>query len=119
VVKTVFLLKRKPGLSPAEFREHYEEVHAPLEISLLPNIRKSVRNYITKNVMPASVEEPDFDCITEIWFNDNLESVKAVIDAANRQGDTTNQAMRHSGKVFMDTSKTVYLIVEEVESEIG
>jgi len=118
VVKAIFLLKRKFGLTHAEFREHYEEVHAPLEIGLLPNIRKSVRNYVTTNVMPDSVEELDFDCITEIWFDDNLDGVQAVIDAATGGGGS-NQALRHSGKVFLDTPKTVYLIVEEVESEIA
>jgi len=115
MVKAMLLLKRKPGLSLAEFRQQYEEVHAPLVLKQYPTPRKYVRNYITTNVMPAGVEELDFDCITEIWFDD---SVQTVIDAVTGGGDA-GQAMHHSGKVFLDTPKMVYLIVEEVESEIA
>jgi len=100
VVKAMLPLKRKPGLTPAEFRQQYEEVHAPLVLKQYPTPRKYVRNYITTNVMPAGVEELDFDCITEIWY-DNLESIQAVIDALTGGGDAS-QAMRHSGKVFLD-----------------
>jgi len=108
------MLKRKPGLTPAEFRRQYEEVHAPLALSLFPTIRKYVRNYITTNVMSADAEEPDFDCISEHWF-DNVEDVQAMMGAMTADA---GQALGHSGKVFLDMPKMVYLLVEEVESEI-
>jgi len=118
MVKIIFLLKRKPGLTPAEFRQQYEEVHAPLALSLFPNVRRYVRNYIMTNVMPADAEEPDFDCITEIWLDDNVEGTHTMIDATTGRGDPS-QALGHSGKVFLDATKVVRLIVEEVESELG
>jgi len=118
MVKAMFLLKRKPGLTPAEFRQQYEEVHAPLALSLFPNLRRYVRNYIATNVMPADVEEPDFDCITEIWFDNDVEGIQTMIDAMTGRGEPS-QALGHSGKVFLDAIKVVCLIVEEVESEIA
>ncbi|MFC2000100.1 EthD domain-containing protein [Chloroflexota bacterium] len=117
MVKAILLLKRKPGLTSAEFRQQYEDVHAPLVLKQYPNIRKYVRNYITTNVMPADVEEPDFDCITEVWFDD-MEGVQAIMDTMTGGGDAS-QALRHSGKVFVDAPKMAYLIVEEVESGIA
>ena len=77
-----------------------------------------MRNYITTNVMPADVEEPDFDCITEIWLDNSEEGVQAMINAMNGRGDHS-QALGHSGKVFLDATKMVRLIVEEIESEMG
>jgi len=118
MVKAILLLKRKPGLTPAEFRQQYEEVHAPLVLKQYPDIRKYVRNYVATNVIPADVEEPDFDCITEVWFDNNVEGVQAIMDTMTG-GGVASQALRHSGKVFVDAPKMAYLIVEEVESEIG
>jgi len=115
MVKAIFLLKRNLGLTPAEFRQQYEEVHVPLEMSLLPNIRRSVRNYITTNIIPADAEEPDFDCITELWFDD-MEGFQAMMDAGDGEA---GQALRHSAQVFVDGTKTVHFLVEEVESEIA
>ena len=114
MVKAIYLLKRKPGLSRAEFREHYEKVYVPLTLGLFPTIRKSVRNYIIPDDIPTGAAEPDFDCMTEVWFDDT-EGYQAMIDAA--AGDA-GQAVLHCEKVFLDETETVYSLVEEVESEI-
>ena len=114
MVKGIALLKRKPGLTPAEFREHYEEVHAPLALSLFPTIRKYVRNYITTSIIDNGVEEPDFDCIAEHWF-DSMEDIQSMIDTSAGHAGV---ALDHSEKVFADGTKTVFFLVEEVESEI-
>ena len=36
-----------------------------------------MRNYV---VVPFGTEEPDFDCIMEVWFDD-VEGAQAVSDA--------------------------------------
>jgi len=116
MIKRIILLKRKPGLSPEQFRKQYEEVHVPLALNLLPTVRKFVRNYvITTNAIPTSNEEPEFDCITEQWFDD-MEAYQAMMEAA--AGDA-GQALKHSGQVFVDGAAVVRFLVEEVESEIG
>ena len=119
MVKAMFLLKRKPGLTPAEFRQQYEEVHAPLALSLFPNLRRYVRNYIATNVIAGSAAEPDFDCIAEQWFDD-MEGFQAMIDTmTGTSAGHASQALGHSAQVFLDTTKTALVLVEEVESEIG
>jgi len=115
MIKAIVLFKRKAGLSLAEFREHYEGVYVPLTLGLFSTIRKSVRNYIIPNTTPPGAAEPDFDCITEVWFDD-IEGYQAMIDIS--AGDA-GQAVIHCQKVFLDETKTVYSFVEEVESEIG
>jgi len=115
MVKTIYLIKKKPGLTPAEFREHYEEVYVPLALSLYPTIRKSVRNYTIPNDIPTNAVDLDFDCMTEVWFDD-MEGFQAMVDTAN--GDA-GQADVHCQKVFIDLTQTAYSLVEEVESEIA
>ena len=67
MVKAIALIKRKPGLSREEFVKHYEEVHAPLILGLLTTIKRYARNHI---IVPAGAEEPEFDCVTELWYDD-------------------------------------------------
>ena len=116
MIKSILLIKRKSGLSLEKFRKQYEEVHVPLALNLLPTIRIFVRNYvITTNVSPTSPAEPEFDCITELWFDD-MEAYQVMMDA--EAGDA-GQALKHSGQVFVDGATAVRLLVEEVESDIN
>jgi uncharacterized protein (TIGR02118 family) len=115
MVKGIALLKRKPGLSVEEYRKHYEESHAPLALSLFPTIRKYVRNYVTKIAFPADAPELDFDCITEQWFDD-VEGFQAMMNAGAGEA---GRAIANDEKKFLDRARTVYLLVEEVESEIN
>ena len=118
MVKGIVFLKRKSGLSREEFREQYEGVHVPLALSLLPTMRRYVRNYITANVISGSAAEPDFDCIAEQWFDD-MEGFQTMIDTmTGTSAGHASQALGHSVMVFLDTTKTAYVLVEEVESEI-
>ena len=114
MIKWIALIKRRPGLSRAEFREHYEEVYVPLALSLYPTIRKHVRNYIIPDDLHAGAVEPDLDCVTEVWFDD-MKGYQAMFDAA--AGDA-GQADIHCEKVFLDMTQTLYSLFEEVESEI-
>lgn len=111
--KGIALLKRNPGLSPEQFRKHYEEVHAPLALKLVPTVRKYVRNHITTVAFPPGAGEPEFDCITEQWFDD-VEGFQSMMDIT---ASDTGRALREDMERLLDTSKTVYLLVEEVASE--
>jgi len=115
MVKGIALLKRKPGLSPEEFRKHYEGSHAPLALKLVPTIRKYVRNYVTTTAFPPGAEEPEYDCITEQWFDD-MEGFQAMMDTA---GTEDGRVIAEDEEKFLDRTKTVYILVKEVESEIA
>src|SRR5690349_8014228 len=68
------LLKRKPGISFEQFREHYETSHALLGEKFFGHLLKSYR----RNYTPAgtrfsdhgSAAENAYDCITELVFKD-------------------------------------------------
>ncbi len=109
MVKGIALLKRKPGLSPEEFRRHYEEVHAPLIRRLVPSIRKYVRNYVTVRPFPPAAGQPEFDCVTEQWF-DSMEGFQEMMAAMSGEA---GRAIRADERTFLDRGQTVYLIAEE------
>lgn len=70
--KCIALLKKKPGLSRAEFIEYYENRHSVLARKLLPGIRDYRRNFLDPDGAVLSPGAPaiDFDVVTEMWFAD-------------------------------------------------
>jgi hypothetical protein len=110
MVKEMVSIKSKPGLSREEFIKKYEEELAPLILKLCPGIKKYVRNYVRTPLTAPDPNALPFDCITEVWYED-MEAFKAFAQFA----------MSEKGKVifdlegtFMDTTKTVAVLVKEV-----
>ncbi|RLC96922.1 MAG: EthD family reductase [Chloroflexi bacterium] len=110
MVKEMVLVKRKPGLSREEFIRQYEEVMAPLMLKHCPGIKKYARNYVrTKLMAPPGMEELEFDCITEVWY-ESKEAFKAFAEfAMSDQG----KVIFDTEETFMDTSKTIAVLMEE------
>ena len=72
-MKVVALLTRRPGITHEDFVEHYESVHAPLILRSFPQIMAYRRNFVDRSeiIGAVGVEEPAFDVITEMWFEDH------------------------------------------------
>ena len=130
MVKTIVLIKRKPGLTQEEFVRRYEEVHAPLALKHNPTIRKHVRNHVTTLQTPPANKELGFDCITEVWFDDT-EASKAGLQTVpiiypkeydklldSWMSAEAAQAIREDEESFMDRSKIVLFQVDERVSVI-
>ena len=110
MVKEMVMLKKKEGISREDFVRKYEEELVPLILKLCPSIRKYARNYVRIFLTAPDPNALPFDCITEVWY-ENMEAFKAFAQLA----------MSEKGKVifdlegtFMDTSKTVAVLVREV-----
>ncbi|HEX4559765.1 MAG TPA: EthD domain-containing protein [Mycobacterium sp.] len=74
MIKVFGYLKRKPGLSAAEFADYYESNHVPLVLSkaFRPTVYK--RNYIRRgDAFNIEGDEIGFDCMTELVFADREE----------------------------------------------
>lgn len=56
---------RRPGLSQAEFNDHYRTNHSALAREHHPGIGRYVQNFITEKLNP---EAPDLDAIAELHF---------------------------------------------------
>jgi len=111
MIKSVAFIKRKSTITREEFARHYEEVHAPLAIKLFPTIKKYARNHIIRTI---GGEEPDFDCISEFWFDDE-EGIQALFETLNSDA---GKPIHDDEETFMDRDKTIALIVDERVSDI-
>lgn len=100
--KFMVMMKRKPGITREEFRKYYEEVHAPAALARFP-IRRYVRNYI---MVPPGAPEPDFDCITEFWY-DSMDDAVSTARIWKHQGGLGDETS------FIDTASQVSFQVEE------
>lgn len=71
MVRLTCLLRRKPGLSPAEFHDHWEHVHGPLVLST-----KSGSHVLRYEQHPRPLtdyqgdDDPGYDGVTVQWFAD-------------------------------------------------
>lgn len=110
MVKAIALVKRKPGLSRDEFVKHYEEVHAPLALRHLPAVERYVRNHITSSLGSG---EPEFDCVTELWFTD-MEGYKAMW---HFWSSDAGRVIRDNEDSFLDRSKSLFFLVDEKVSK--
>ena len=110
MVKWVLFVRRKQGLTIEEFRDHYENVHAPLAKRLLP-IRRYERNYLLPTpLMP----DPPYDVVTEFWF-DSAEDAQAARDwyAADE-----TQTLQRDEAAFMDRDSMIMYDAEERASPV-
>jgi uncharacterized protein (TIGR02118 family) len=120
-MKMIVLFRRKPGLTSAQFREHYEERHAPLALKLFPYLKGYRRNYIRHDLHHARAGQEvfsanlDFDAITEITFADRSDydrMVREMADPAIREQVVTDEQR------FLDRSATVVFMVDEYSSPL-
>ena len=109
MLKTIALIKRKPGISREEFVKHYEEVHAPLALKHFPTFKRYVRNY---PIAMPSAEELDFDCITEFWFDD-LEGAMKVQEILGDYKTEVGKIFLADEETFQDRGKTRTLLIDE------
>jgi uncharacterized protein (TIGR02118 family) len=110
--KVAALIKRKPGLSRAEFMEYYERSHAPLARKCFPQIVQYRRNFIDLNgaiIMPG-MPEPDFDSVTEIWYRDR-EAYDEMLSTHFMKG--VQETIENDERNFLDQTMTRMIKLEE------
>jgi hypothetical protein len=112
MIKTILFVKRKEGFTREQFMKRYEEVHAPLAIKYLPNLKKYTRSYV---IVPPGGKEPDFDCITEFWWDTAEDRLK---DFESYASGPAREVLPADEEVFMNRGSMHSVVAEEVASKI-
>jgi uncharacterized protein (TIGR02118 family) len=90
MIKTIAFLKRKAGLSHAQFVDYYETRHVPLILSIAPQVCEYRRNFLLSDgaITPAGAAPFEYDVVTELWYADEAayqSAMAAFTDPVNAQ----------------------------------
>jgi uncharacterized protein (TIGR02118 family) len=112
MIKTIAFLKCKAGLTREAFIHYYETRHAPLILSIAPQICDYRRNFLVAGgaIVAAGAAAPDFDVVTELWYPDKAAfaaAMAAFTDPVNAQRIAADEE-----HVF-DRAHTRFYTVEE------
>ena len=103
MIKLVYCITKKPGLTDEEFLCYWENVHGPIG-ARIPGLRKLVQS--RRLTVPGDSRPSDYDGMAELWFND----VEALL-AARRSPEW--KASGEDEVKFIDHKKVAYFVSEE------
>jgi uncharacterized protein (TIGR02118 family) len=105
MIKLVYCITKKPGLSDEEFFDYWKNIHGPIG-ARIPGLRRLVQSHTISGTHP--IRAADYDGMAELWFDD-LQSLLAARSTAEWQASTEDE------KSFIDHRKVALFITEEVE----
>lgn len=112
VYKILLFLKRRPGMSVADFRDYYENTHVKLAEKYSTGLLRYVRRYLD----PVGGEELPFDVITELWLDDR--ATFEAVAAFTAKNQPPPEILEDEKRLF-DRSKTRVATTVEFDSALG
>ena len=104
MVKLVAFFRRKSGLTPEQFHQHWRTTHAELVVR-----QQGMRRYVQNHTLLSSYArgEPDYDGVAEAWFDDT----QAMRDLAP---SPAYAAVRADEANFIDAASMGVVLTDEV-----
>ena len=107
VVKLVYCITRRPGMSVDEFSRYWREIHGPIG-RRIPGLRRLVQSHPIPD--PDQMGPPTFDGMAELWFDD-LAALRTARHSAEWKASSEDEAN------FIDKRRTALFLTEEHEIE--
>jgi uncharacterized protein (TIGR02118 family) len=105
MVKLVFFFKRRQDLTPEEFRQHWLDVHGPLAMTHIAELRRYVQNH-TLDFEYADGHEPAYDGLVEAWMDD-VDALRGT------EASAAHQLVRSDEPNFLDVRRVSSMAVAE------
>jgi uncharacterized protein (TIGR02118 family) len=102
MVKAIYLIRRKPGMSHEDFHRYWREVHGAIA-ARIPGLRR----YVQCHAIAHDGHEGDFDGAAEVWFDD-MHAVRAAVESSEYAAAREDEAR------FIDLERTALIFTEEV-----
>ncbi len=116
MVKLVFMLKRRQGMSREDFLRYYEQNHARLGEKYVPNAVRYVRRFIDPMAGPSGGGDAEYDVLTELWFANQGEMDKAMTLLSDPKVHAEIEA---DEKVLFDRAATRMYTITERDSKMS
>jgi uncharacterized protein (TIGR02118 family) len=65
MIKLVYCITKRAGLTDEEFFRYWENIHGPIGVRI-PRLRKLVQSH--RLTVPGDKTRPDYDGVAELWF---------------------------------------------------
>ncbi len=104
MVKLIYCITRKPGMSVEEFQRYWRETHGPIA-ARLSGLRRYVQCH-TLSELYVGERPPAYDGAAELWFDD-LESLRQAMASPEVR------AAREDERNFIDHSRVALILTEE------
>lgn len=119
MVKVMILDRRKQGMSFEAFRDYYENVHAPMFLSMVPEISGYRRNYLSpiaavENLEGWDLDTPDYDCIVEMIYKTQEDYDNAMAFLLSEAA----QPLAEDEENFLDRRSMALFAADPVDSSI-
>lgn len=103
MVKTIIVLKRKPGMRVEAFQEYWRTTHADL-VKKVPELRRYAQCHTLLSGYHKG--EPVYDGVAELWYDDT-SAMRRITDAPE------SRAALADDQHFLDTSQMAFILTEE------
>jgi len=107
VIKLISVKTRRPDLSRAEFRRHYEGRHVPLGLGFRE--RFGWARYARSYVVAVRAGAVGFDCLTEFWYASDAALARTRAFA----GSPEFRVLDEDDRRFLDVGRRLAFEVEE------
>ena len=104
MVKLIYGINRKPGMSVEEFQHYWRETHGPIA-ARLPGVRRYVQCHTLPELYTGE-NTPAYDGVAELWFDDMAALQQAMASPELK-------AAREDERNFIDHSRTFSIVTEE------
>jgi uncharacterized protein (TIGR02118 family) len=104
MIKVVYVMFKKAGMSREEFRGYWKDTHAPI-VKEMPGLKEYIQNHA---LVDPEGNEPPYDGFEELYF-ENQEAMEEAL--ATTEGEATLSDIPN----FCDMQKTLGIAVEEVK----
>jgi uncharacterized protein (TIGR02118 family) len=104
MVKLIYVITRKQGMSVEEFQRYWRETHAPIAAAI-PGVRRYVQCHATESLQFGE-NAPPYDGAAELWFDD-LDSFRAAMRSPEARAAIEDE------RNFIDHTRVFAMVTEE------
>ena len=103
MIKVVYCISKKSGMTDEEFFHYWKDVHGPIG-ARIPGLRRLVQSH--RRSLPGDKYQSDYDGMAELWF-DNVDALLSARESSEWRAASEDEVN------FVDHKRVAYFVSEE------